>query len=282
MNAPGLRIEQDCDAGFWETREHLLSRPVSVIARDAGCLDYLAYLPRSAGPGAPLLVCLHGLKRNPAEQIFQFAPLADRYGIRLLAPLFARKRYHGFQSLVPDKEGCNPEEVFDATIEDFLIRFRVRAERLFLFGFSGGGQFAHRYAMLGRRRIDRMVLVAPGWFTLPDQDLPYPFGIGHSALLGGRRFDPANLFQIPSLLLVGDRDRARDSSLNRDPTIDRTQGRNRVERAERWSAELARIAREHGVPCNWETARIPGARHNFTKMMEQGALGELAFGWFDS
>ncbi|VAW06122.1 hypothetical protein MNBD_ALPHA04-1432, partial [hydrothermal vent metagenome] len=143
------------------------SQPQSVVSQDGSCLDYIAYIPTGVGGEAPILVCLHGLRRNPAEQIFRLSSLADRAGCALIAPHFSRSRFRHFQTLAPDKEGNLPEALFDASLDDFARRFRFSGERLFLFGFSGGGQFVHRYAMLGRRKIDRIAIAAPGWYTLP-------------------------------------------------------------------------------------------------------------------
>ena len=41
----------------------------------------------------------------------------------------------------------------------------IDTRRINLFGFSGGAQFAHRYAMAHPGSVNALVLTAPGWFT---------------------------------------------------------------------------------------------------------------------
>ena len=254
-------------------------RPVSIMSSDGACLDYVAYVPENAGPDSPLLVCLHGLKRNPAEQIFRFAPYADRNNVVLLAPLFSRGRFKRFQTLDPNESGELAEDLFDATIADIMDRYNLANSRLWLFGFSGGGQFAHRYAMLGRHRLDRLAIVAPGWFTIPEPDLPYPFGTGPSGKLNGRILDSGLLLETPSLLVVSSRDTARGVSLNQDPRIDNFQGRTRLARARSWIEHMQLLAHRQDKPCTWDFVTIEGAKHSFSRMIDQYGLADVLFEW---
>ena len=257
------------------------SRPISVIGDPDGALDYIAYVPENARKDAPLLVCVHGIKRNPAEQVFRFARHAERMGVILLAPHFTKKRFRRYQTLAPDRRGNLPEVALDHAIDDWIARSNIRPQKLFLFGFSGGAQFIHRYAMLGRRKIDAMAVASPGWFTLPDRDLPYPFGTGPSEKLGTRVMDESCLLETPTLVLVGERDTARNPTLNTNPIIERTQGLNRVERASTWneSVRALRAARMKSVAC--ELRVIERATHSFSRMMKRQKMGEVIFDWLN-
>lgn len=255
------------------------SRPLSIIGSDEGVIDYVAYVPEKAGPGAPLLVCVHGLRRNPQEQIFRLARYAEDTGIVLLAPHFSKSRFKRFQTLAPDTNGICPEDAFDRVVLDWTERSGLGAKKFLMSGFSGGGQFAHRYAMLGRRKIDALSITSPGWYTLPDPDLPFPFGIGASERLGGRKLNPEHLLEMPSLLMIGSRDTAREASLNTDPLIDKTQGLNRVERARCFIDHMEQLACKHGRADPWQFREIKGARHNFSRLVEKHKAGEMLFNW---
>ena len=47
-----------------------------------------------------------------------------------------------------------------------------------LFGFSGGAQLAHRFAMLHPHLTAAVYAMAAGWYLLPDESIPYPYGLG--------------------------------------------------------------------------------------------------------
>lgn len=257
------------------------SRPLPIIGSGDGVIDYIAYVPENVGSSAPLLVCVHGLRRNPQEQIFRLARYAEDAGVVLLAPHFSKARFKRFQTLAPDTNGVLPEDAFDYAISDWEERSGMKSAKFLMFGFSGGGQFAHRYAMLGRRRIDALAITSAGWYTLPDPDLPFPFGIGASERLGSRRLSPEYLLEMPCLLMVGSRDTARESSLNTDPLIDKTQGLNRVERARCWIDHMEQLACKHGRENPWQFQEIKGARHNFSRLVERHKAGELLFAWLN-
>lgn len=260
-------------------RDILRSRPISVIGDSDGAVDYIAYVPKDVRRDAPLLVCVHGIRRNPAEQIFRFASYAERMGVVLLAPHFTRKRFKRYQTLTPDRKGNLPEVALDQSIEDWVRRSNSKPGKLFLFGFSGGAQFVHRYAMLGRRKIDALAVASPGWFTLPDRDLPYPFGTGPSEKLGRRLMDEGRLLETPTLVLVGERDTVRNSTFNTNPIVERTQGLNRVERAGTWHQRVCalRAARMKTKSCDFRI--IQSATHSFSRMMKRHKMGEVMFDW---
>lgn len=257
----------------------LRSKPISVVAGEDGALDYIAYVPETARSDAPLLVCVHGIKRNPAEQIFRFAAYAERAGVILLAPHFTRKRFKRYQTLTPDRQGNLPEVAFERSIDNWLERSNTAPGKLYLFGFSGGAQFVHRYVMLGRRKIDAMVVASPGWFTLPDPDLPYPFGTGQSRKLGGRAIDAGWLLNTPTLVLVGERDTARNPTLNTNAVIDRTQGANRVERASNWYNRVSCLQKALMKPDACEFRIVKRATHSFSRMVQRHRMAEVMFDW---
>ena len=70
----------------------------------------------------------------------------------------------------------------------------------YLFGFSGGAQFAHRYVLAHPDRVAAAGIGAAGWYTFPDSATPYPYGLGRGAgqqPLREARNSPGFLLQLP-------------------------------------------------------------------------------------
>lgn len=53
----------------------------------------------------------------------------------------------------------------------------LSTDRFALFGYSGGGQFAHRFLYLHPHRPTALSIGAPGNVTLPDPVRPWPAGV---------------------------------------------------------------------------------------------------------
>ncbi len=255
------------------------AKPISIRAGEVDQLDYFLYVPESVRADSPVVAAIHGLRRSAAQQIFQLKDLAEAHGMILFAPLFARDQFRHFQSLAVNEAGSYPEDAFDVALADCLQRLDLANPGLFLLGFSGGAQFAHRYVMMGSRTVRKIALMAPGWFTMPDPEQPFPFGLGPSDHLGDRKVDLTGALECPTMLLVGKGDTKRTSSLNQDPIIDAHQGLNRLERGENWIAAMQ--ARQSGTAIE-DLQLIKGGGHNFEKMIHRRGMGEHIFNWFAS
>jgi pimeloyl-ACP methyl ester carboxylesterase len=145
--------------------------------------------------------------------------------------------------------------------------------QIFLFGYSGGGQFVHRYVMAHPEGVRGGIVAASGWYTFPDPSVQYPYGIRADSDLPGVRLRPGAFLRVPMLAVVGGDDRERDENLRRSRALDRVQGRNRVERARHW-VHAMRKAAEARDAARVELALLEGAGHSFEDSMKAG-LGEL-------
>lgn len=236
-------------------------------------LDYFVFVPETAANDAPLLVTVHGISRNAREQAESFAPLAARHGFSVVAPHFDEEDFDDYQRLGRRGRGPRADAALDRLI-DALGRRGVASHQLFLFGFSGGGQFVHRYVMAHPERVRAGIVASAGWYTFPDPALDYPYGIRLDAELPGVRLRPRAFLRVPMLAVVGDEDRERDDGLRRSHALDRQQGRNRVERARRWVRAMRTAAEEREMRPRVELALLEGAGHSFEDSMRAG-LGEL-------
>ena len=179
--------------------------PADGIARTvaeppAGCH---LFLPDSLNPTTPLLVCVHGISRNAEEHLRGFAPIAAAHGVAVMAPVFAPVPFPDYQRLGRQGKGLRADIVLQSMLQRLARQVGLAADRIYLFGHSGGAQFVHRYAMAYPAQVARYVVSAAGWYTLPDPTLAYPFGTGTNAGLPGIAFDPPAFLRVPGAVLVG-------------------------------------------------------------------------------
>ncbi len=138
---------------------------------------YFLYVPRRCPADAPIVVSVHGITRNACEHAMLLAPFAERYGAVLVAPMFSNDRFRRYQRLRNERQYGRPDRVLEKIIADARHLTDVATEQIHLYGYSGGGQFAHRYTMAHPEKVAAVVVGAAGWYTFPDPRLKYPYGI---------------------------------------------------------------------------------------------------------
>jgi pimeloyl-ACP methyl ester carboxylesterase len=242
-------------------------------------LDYLGYIPRTDNKINSTLAVVHGLNRNPVEMIFRFRDLADRLGVALFAPFFHKTRFRHFQQLKADETGLCPKAAFDNAYKNFLAHTALTNEKLYMLGFSGGGQFAHRYVLTGGAyKVDKLMLIASGWYTMPSADEIFPLGLKRDLNRDHLTPDIARLQACHTSVVIGSNDVKRSTSLNTDKQIDTMQGRNRLSRARNWVAAMEALAEKANAQ-KPRLVELKGAGHNFTSMMSKYGLREYLTEW---
>jgi len=243
---------------------------------------YLIYLPPEVDKRLPPLVAVHGITRDPGSYIEAFARRAELLGLPVIAPLFARDGFPAYQRLGISGKGPGPRSdlALDAVLRDVAEKSYCDTSRIFLFGYSGGGQFAHRYAMVHPDRVVAAALGAPGWYTFPDDTNAFPHGTRVGPGKSPQGIRAVDFLRVPVAVYVGDKDCARDSALNTSPRIDHQQGKTRIERGERWIHAM-----EHGaklyrmeVPHHFEILRNCG--HSFEECVKYGGVVDKMFAFF--
>jgi len=227
-----------------------------------------------------VVVAVHGIGRGAREQAELLAPRAEAAGALLVAPLFEEDRFPDYQRLGRQSRGDRADHALDRVLDDVAHALGIELGPLMLFGFSGGGQFVHRYALVYPHRVRKLVVAAPGWFTLPDPEQPFPLGTADCPDLPGVHFDLERFLRIPSLTVVGRHDTKRDASLRRSRSLDTTQGRNRVARARNWVEALRRAARTRGLDTRFRFRRLQHSAHDFVEAVHLDALDQLIFDFF--
>ncbi|MCY4394665.1 MAG: alpha/beta hydrolase [Rhodospirillaceae bacterium] len=207
------------------------------------------YVPQSLRQDdpAPLLVLIHGTSRRDNFRD-GFRDFAERTGTVLLAPLFpvgaaAADDVHGYKWI--DGDGVR----FDLLLLDMIGQaaaiWPLAADRFALFGYSGGGQFAHRFLYLHPHRLTALSVGAPGNVTLPDPARPWPAGVSGLEERFGIGFDNDAIRAVPLHMVVGGADTetweiAKEPG---DPVYIRgvnDESTSRIERLKRLEFEMAR------------------------------------------
>ncbi|SLN54932.1 hypothetical protein PSM7751_02680 [Pseudooceanicola marinus] len=212
----------------------------------------------------PVLLAIHGSDRDVQGCIEGFAPLADQLDLNLLAPLFPdapddRVAADSYKFLVGG--GHHQLANMDAALLAFCQMIDATRDRTLLFGFSGGAQFAHRYAYFRARTLAGLIVAAPGNVTLPSRQETWWAGLDKAVEMIGEAPDLKALKKVPIAVLVGAEDLA-------EGLVDRTAqapyghrasalaGPTRLERAR----YLHNAYLQAGLSSQFAT--IPGARHN--------------------
>ncbi|KAH8691581.1 poly hydrolase [Talaromyces proteolyticus] len=82
----------------------------------------------------------------------------------------------------------------------------IDAEKVFIMGFSGDGQFTHRFLYLYPERLVSASIGAPGQVTTLDDTQDWPLGVGNVDGVFGRSIQKPLIRQIVIQLIIGDKD----------------------------------------------------------------------------
>jgi pimeloyl-ACP methyl ester carboxylesterase len=237
-------------------------------------------IPQRLDPSLPPLVAVHGVRRGARNQARQFMDRAAAQGRLVIAPLFDEQHWAGYQRVAA--RGQRADVALLRALEVVAFLSGVRTRQVQLFGYSGGAQFVHRFALLHPHRVDHLCVCAAGWYTWPaDASQAFPHGLGASLARGSdlgqlARQHLNRFLQLPIQVAVGEHDAVPDALTRRDPALDAVQGTHRLERARRWVQQLHRLAGDRGLPSLVRLAVLPGAGHDFRQCMASGALAALA------
>ena len=268
-NVQGGRLTAGGDAGL------------RLVSRSHPALVYHLYIPRHRARCSRILVSVHGVSRNAAEHIELLRGLADRHGVVLVAPLFDAESFTDYQRLGRKGAGPRADLALIRVLNEIGMRTGLDTSRIDLFGFSGGAQFAHRFAYAHSQRVRRIALGSAGWYTMPNHLLGYPYGTADAKGLEPVRFNVAAAARLPTLVMVGEYDdREDDEELNRSKIVRQSQGEHRLQRAHAWTSAMNAFARASGSPGCVEMCVLPRIGHSFRQAVLEGGLAQRMFDYF--
>lgn len=240
--------------------------------------EYYYFIPAGIGATAPLVVSVHGISRNAAEHLTRMRVEAERFGAVLVAPLFRRQLYGKYQQL---EDRCSRARA-DLALIDIVTDVRslagVTEASFFLTGFSGGAQFAHRFALYHADRVAACISCSAGWYSFPDHQLSYPHGVAHGSGPGGLSLHP-DWLSVAHHVIVGKRDNDVVETLNMSKDVVSQQGIGRLRRARRWTRAMNAARRTCALP-EANLTLIDGLYHDYSVAVNRFALATLIFDAF--
>lgn len=241
--------------------------------------SYLAWPAPEPDPDR-FLVLVHGISRQADFMMRAFVDLAEQYNYSLLAPEFSYRTYSDYQRLGRKGLGERADLAFLGLLAD--ARARLGAGHEFdLFGFSGGAQFAHRFAYAYPARARSLSLAAAGWYTAPNPRRRYPYGLGSTRRLPGLTFSADGVTTVPTLTIVGEKDTVRDTTLRQRERVDIEQGQHRVARARWFHGAIRDAAEKNGHYGLHEYLELPTTGHDFATAAHTGSLVNEVFSFIE-
>jgi len=227
---------------------------------------------------AQILVVMHGVGRNASDYRDDWVPLVRGRNVLVLAPEFSEKNFPGHESysLGNMTEQDRPQaprlwtfQIIEALFDSVVRDVHSSAHDYAMFGHSAGAQFVHRFIEFMPGNRARIAVAAnPGWYTMPDDAVPFPYGLDgapvHTADLG-----PAFASNL-ILMLGGDDTDSDDESLRHDEQADQ-QGRYRLERGRNFFHLAEQVASRASLPFHWQLRLVPGVAHDHRDMATAAA-----------
>lgn len=250
-------------------------------------LHYCLYVPRrlTGDDRVPLVVIQHGTARSATNYRDQSVEFAEEQGVVVLTPIFPAglidpADLHNFKFI--EYQGIRFDRMLLAIVDEVAERFPVAAQRFYLHGFSGGGQFAHRFLYLHPDRLAAVSIGAPGRITQLDDSLPWWLGTQGFEERFGQSIDFDALRRVPIQLVVGSEDVETWEIMNRGESnwMDGAEltGSTRIERLR----TLERNYRTHGLDITFDLVDgvahsgrrvLPTVENFFSTQLKNWALG---------
>jgi len=173
---PGIGLALACAAGCAAAAQSV------ALSHGGEPRSYLVHRPPAASAAPPLLIALHGTTMRAADMLAytDLPQLADRAGFVLASPQALGTAFN--DGLAPaGSEAAAVDDVgfVEAVADDAIARFGVRADAIYVVGFSNGASMVQRIAIESR----------------------YPFA-GFAAVAGAVRVATAGVARPAPLLLV--------------------------------------------------------------------------------
>ncbi len=226
----------------------------------------------------PVVVGFHGNDRDCSYWIDTWKGYADKNGFMFFIPLFTRECFptRRYQEIgVKDEHGdilparYRTSALVDSLLCHILHTSGTKDNKVMIYGHSAGGQFVHRFMLLNNSPFVKKAIIGnPGWFTFPDSDESYSYGIKDLQEIGNSEL--RNMLSKNIILQLAEGDTIRESFLRKTPEADR-QGRNRLERGNRFFETLKDIANKNKWDFNWRRVYVPDVGHDAVAMSRHAA-----------
>ena len=238
-------------------------------------VEVFYHVPVSYSSSSKIVFGLHGGSRDAEGLRDNMIQKSVDYNFILIAPKFSSSDFSlgdGYNLGNVYVDGDNPStntlndeyewsfSIIEPLFDSVKSSLSIENDKYNLFGFSAGAQFVHRFIQFKPdARFDKVVAGAAGWYTVPDNTIPFPYGFDNSIL---NSTNLNNLLSSDLFIQVGALDNNPNSAGLRHNEYADAQGLNRVTRAVNFFETGQNIAESLGFNLNWSIHVIQGAGHN--------------------
>lgn len=237
-----------------------------------------------------ILMVFHGDSRDASYYRDLWIAYAEKYNVMVFAPEFSEKDFPGGNFYImgnvyqdtnnpkPDQLNAESQWTF-SYIEPLFAEIKKRTNstqpKYDIYGHSGGGQFAHRLALMkANLNINQVISSNGGWFTVADMAASFPYGLKDAPIATSNyaSFFAANLtVQVGTPCNVCNTSNSDQSSGFRHNASADAQGLNRIDRAIHFYNNGKSLAQKLGLPFNWKFREVNNAYHDPVKTTQDAA-----------
>ena len=228
----------------------------------------------------PILIVLHGYKRNADRYRDDWVPHAERLGALLLAPEFSQTAFPGPRAYEVgnmrsvDRRSFLPTERWAYGLVERLFdkaKEMTGSQRsgYWLYGHSAGGQFVHRLALFQENaRFDTAIAANAGAYTLARPGERFPYGLDRIPDLEEVQM---RAFTRRLIVMVGENDNDVTNAMLLRSEEAMRQGPHRHARGLYFVEDAAKEAKRMMLPFNWDSVSVPGVGHSNRGMARAAA-----------
>ena len=238
-------------------------------------IEVFYHVPPSYAASSRVVFALHGGSRDAEGVRNNMIQKSIDYNFILIAPKFSSSNFSlgdGYNLGNVYVDGDNPStdtlndenewsfSIIEPLFDSVKSSLSIESEKYNLFGFSAGAQFVHRFIQfMPDARFNKVVAGAAGWYTVPNNSIPFPYGYQNSILISTNLND---LLSSDLHIQVGALDNNPNSAGLRHNEYADAQGLNRVTRAVHFFESGQNIADSNNYNFNWSLHIIQGVGHN--------------------
>jgi pimeloyl-ACP methyl ester carboxylesterase len=259
---------QTVGSGFFNYEVLIDSNPI--------IMKVFYHVPENVTTQSKVLFIFHGNDRNANDYRNAMISKSEQYNFIAITPEFSISNFpsgdqYNLGNVFTDGDNPSPSTLNDEANWTFSIieplfnevktKLNNESQTYSIFGHSAGAQFAHRLlSFKPQSRFDKIVASAAGWYTLPDNDISFPYGYGNSPL---ENYPLPHLFAQNMTVLVGSNDNDRNAAgLRHNPVVD-MQGLNRFARAQNYFEQGLQLSNQLNTTFNWQLEVNTGADHDY-------------------